>query len=70
MAKKTKLAYKIGRTVKTTRFVPGYPVGIPRGAWVEIVATRPGLSRYQVKAVFGDGALYWVDADAVGPLGV
>lgn len=49
-----------GKIVVTRWFTPGYPVGLPAEAMVEVVA-RSG-ERYQVKS--SHGSLYWLDREA------
>lgn len=65
MTKQKQPKIRIQQTVKTTRFVPGYPVGLPTDALVTVTAT--GSGRFQVEAASGNR--YWVDSDAIAPLG-
>jgi hypothetical protein len=67
---KPKAKHKIGRMVQTTRLVPGAPVGLPCGAWVEVQEIKRmgrGVIRYCVKSAIG--VSYWVDDDAIEELG-
>lgn len=66
--KKPKPLYAIGRLFKTSRLVPGYPIGIASGAHIETIATVYSSSagwRYHVSY---RGNTYWLDEDAIEPL--
>ncbi len=64
MAKAKAPKIRIQQTVKTTRFIAGYPVGIPTDSMVTVKATSSG--RFQVESPAG--TLLWCDADSIAPL--
>ncbi len=58
------VAIRVGRMAKTTRYIPGNPIGIGAELLVDVLA-KSG-KRYQISCNGRPGL--WVDADALEPL--